>query len=655
MAQGLFRWLLDPVGLVPHGFCLLWNPWLIWFHALGDIGIGLAYFSIPVALLSFARRRRDLAFKPVFWLFAAFILLCGAGHWVDFLTIWVPAYRLDAILKIATAVVSIATAVTLWPLIPSALALPSQRQLRAVNEALTASEARYRTGFLRSPVPLYTLDAEARITGVSDRWLELLGYTRQDVLGRHIAEFWAPGSAVNAEAEWARLLAQGAVQDRERRFIRQDGAVLDVLISGRVERDPRLGTTWVLGSVVDITARKRAERALRASEERLQQTQRMEALGQLTGGIAHDFNNLLTAVLGSLELLARRLHPAEPRIARLLDTAIRGAQRGAGLTQRLLAFGRRQPLRPAPVDVLALVQGMSDLLRTSLGASIESTMRFATGLPAAHVDPSQLELALLNLVVNARDAMPSGGQITIAAREERIGAEDGTLPAGSYVVLSVTDTGDGMDEATLAKATEPFFTTKGVGKGTGLGLSMVDGVAAQSGGRLVLSSQPGQGTTAELWLPRAEIIPAPTGRGASEAWSGPVSRRVVLLVDDDPLVLSSAAAMLDDMGHVVIEAASGRQALDLLRTGGRCDIVVTDYVMPGMTGLELAAEIGRLAPDLAVLLATGYAEAARIDAMGVRLLAKPFERDALAQAVEAAITAKARSLQDAPAAQLTSP
>lgn len=373
----------------------------------------------------------------------------------------------------------------------------------------------------------------------------------------------------------------------------------------------------------------------RATEATLRHAQKMEAMGQLTGGIAHDFNNLLSTVLGSLELLAKHLPPSDQQAIRLLDTAVKGAKRGAALTQRLLAFGRRQALEPGVVDVKGLVHGMADLLRSSLGALIRIETRFPMALAAAHVDANQLELALLNLAVNARDAMPGGGELTISAREEQVrpGAATG-LPMGSYVVLSVTDTGEGMDEATLTRAMEPFFTTKGVGKGTGLGLSMVHGLAAQSGGQLVLRSRKGAGTTAELWLPRAEIAALPAMPASKPAAARPAGTRTVLVVDDDPAVLTSTVAMLQELGYLTIAVASGEEALSILRAGAKVDLVITDYAMPRMTGVELAERLQELRPELATLLATGDAELQRAVAPKLDRLLKPFGLGTLAQAVE---------------------
>ncbi len=370
----------------------------------------------------------------------------------------------------------------------------------------------------------------------------------------------------------------------------------------------------------------------RATGVNLVHAQKMEAVGHLTGGIAHDFNNLLMAVLGSLKLLRKRLPAEDAKARQLLDNALAGAERGTGLTRRLLAFGRRQPSQPERVELNRLVRGMADLLRNSLSAAIQLQLRLPPDLPPVQVDPNQLELALLNLVVNARDAMPAGGTITITGRVAE--PEPEALPPGAYTVLSVADTGEGMDEATLARATEPFFTTKPAGKGTGLGLPMVQGLALGSGGQFLLRSVPGIGTEAELWLPQApaetaaETAPSP----APAAPPRPVVRRSVLLVDDDPLVLASTRAMLEDLGHAVLEASSGPQALELLRAGRAADLVITDYAMPGMTGVQLATAIRQLRPGLPVLLATGYAEVPSEGEAALPRLEKPFDAEAIARA-----------------------
>ena len=341
--------------------------------------------------------------------------------------------------------------------------------------------------------------------------------------------------------------------------------------------------------------------------------------------IAHDFNNLLTAVLGGLELVRKRV-PEDPRITKLIDNAIAGAQRGASLTQRLLAFARRQDLRAESLDLLELIRGLTNLIESSAGSAIAIETRFPLRLSPAVGDPNQLELAILNLVLNARDAMPKGGTIKLSASEATLAADNQLeLPPGDYVCLEVTDTGEGMDEETLARATEPFFTTKGVGRGTGLGLSMVHGVAEQSGGRLLLKSAKRQGTTAEIWLrASAEMPEAAEKKQSAERLPAQTRSLSVLVVDDDQLVLRNTSAMLEDLGHQSIEASSGTQALRILRRPTPVDLVLTDQVMPGMTGLDLITRIKGEWPLISVLLASGYAEFPEGGDVDVPRLAKPF-------------------------------
>jgi PAS domain S-box-containing protein len=330
-------WLFNPAGLTPHGFCLLWEPWLIRTYAISDIAIGVAYLTIPIYLLVFARRRRDLAFRPIFLLFAAFILLCGTTHLLDVVTLWQPAYGLEAIVKVATALVSVTTAVALWWLMPIALRLPSPAQWEATNLALRDSESQHRARFERSPVPLYTMDGGDIVTGASDSLLVLLGYPREEVVGRSIVDFWPPGEHRGIETDREELLSHGEVRDLERRFVTRDGAIIDGLVSSRLEQ--RGDRAWVLSALTDVTARRHAEAALRASEERLHQAQKMEAVGQLTGGIAHDFNNMLQGIGGGLELMERRIAQGRTEeLARYLASGRQAVERAARLTHRVLAF-----------------------------------------------------------------------------------------------------------------------------------------------------------------------------------------------------------------------------------------------------------------------------------------------------------------------------
>jgi signal transduction histidine kinase/CheY-like chemotaxis protein len=367
-----------------------------------------------------------------------------------------------------------------------------------------------------------------------------------------------------------------------------------------------------------VTAREKAQ-------EQLRQAQKMETIGQLTGGVAHDFNNLLMAVMGNLDLLRKRL-PNDPRLHRLVDGALQGAERGASLTQRLLAFARQQDLRAVSVDLRALIEGMVELLERSLGPRVALRVDIPEGLPPARIDANQLELAVLNLAINARDAMPDGGRIDISVTEHPA-RHDPALAPGRYLRLSVADTGTGMSSEILKRAIEPFFSTKQVGKGTGLGLSMVHGLAVQLGGALQLTSTVGKGTCATLVLPVAAA--APETESPAPVVEKIKRSAVILFVDDDPLIAMSTMEMLEDLGHRVIGANSGQHALDILRSEQPIDLMVTDHMMPGMTGLELVAASREVRPSLPVLLATGYAELPEGTQLNLPRLAKPYHQDQL--------------------------
>jgi PAS domain S-box-containing protein len=392
-------------------------------------------------------------------------------------------------------------------------------QRKENQEALRLSEERFRLLVQGvTDYAIYMLDPEGRIANWNTGAQRFKGYTEDEVIGEHFSRFYT-------EEDRARGLPQRGLETaiREGRFenegwrVRKDGS----RFWAHVVIDPirnELGRLVGFAKVTrDITDKHKAQEELEATRAALFQSQKMEAVGTLVGGIAHDFNNLLAVLIGNLELLRKRV-PEEQGLTRLLDNSMQAAQRGASLTQRMLAFARRQDLDVEPVDLRDLVQSMSDLLQRSIGSAVQIETRFPMRLDRVLVDTNQLELALLNLVVNARDAMPDGGMITISARAAPAGA-------GDFVCLCVTDTGQGMDEETLARAVEPFFTTKGVGKGTGLGLSMVHGLAEQSGGRLVLTSQKGQGTTAELWLPIADTAAGVADRAPAEEAARPAQRR----------------------------------------------------------------------------------------------------------------------------------
>jgi len=480
---------------------------------------------------------------------------------------------------------------------------------------------------------IYMLDSDGRVSNWNLGAQRIKGYLPHEVIGQHFSIFYTDEDRKAGEPQRAlETAAREGRFEKEGRRVRKDGSRFWAHVVIDAIRDTDGSLLGYAKITRDVTERKDAEQKLEKAREALVQSQKMEAIGHLTGGIAHDFNNLLMAVLGSLELVRKRL-PGDPKLAALVDNAILGAKRGATLTQRMLAFARRQELNSETIHFPELVRGMTDLLERSLGRSNSIETRFPIALKPIRADANQVEMALLNLAVNARDAMAEGGQIILAARNVVIRTDepDG-LKAGRYVCISVSDTGEGMDQATLSRAMEPFFTTKGPGKGTGLGLPMVHGLARQSGGRFALKSRLGEGTTAELWLPVDEAASAAIeqGRPPPPAVDRQHALLVVLAVDDDDLVLTNTVAMLEDLGHTAIGAQSGKAALDILRQDNSIDLVITDQLMPQMTGLQLASAIKAQWPKLPVLIATGFAEIPS-GAPGFARLAKPFTQAELAE------------------------
>ena len=487
---------------------------------------------------------------------------------------------------------------------------------------------------------IYMLDADGKVSSWNAGAERIKGYKADEVLGRHFSTFYTeadrerglPRTGLKEAAEHGRWETEGW-------RVRKDGThfwahvVIDAI---RDETGALLGFAKITR---DITERVEAQRALDEAREALFQAQKLEAVGQLTGGVAHDFNNLLMAIQGSLELAKKRASK-DAKLLRLVDNALAGTRRGAVLTQRLLAFARKQDLHVEAVDLLTLVRSMQPFVERSIGPTIRVSVRIPSNLPPVRTDPSQLEAALLNLVVNARDAMPAGGAIIVTARKVRTSrTAELPLASGEYVCLSVIDTGIGMDEDTLAKATEPFFTTKGVGKGTGLGLSMVHGLATQSGGAMRIESTLGEGTSIELWLPVAGREDRAAGQQPARPASPALVERelLILTVDDDPLVLANTAALTEDLGHKVLKAASAMEALALLPDHPSIDLVITDQAMPGMTGLQLADELRSMRPQVPIIIATGYAELPADAASQHLRLSKPFTQDELAEAIGSAV------------------
>jgi PAS domain S-box-containing protein len=476
---------------------------------------------------------------------------------------------------------------------------------------------------------IYMLDPTGHIVSWNSGAKRIKGYEAEEVIGKHFQCFYSEEDrAAGVPAACLRTAAREGRLETEGWRVRKDGTRFwaNAMIDAIQSDGQLIGYAKITR---DITER-------RATEARLRQAQKMEAVGQFTGGAAHDFNNLLMAILGSLEILRKRL-PDDQRLLSLLDNAVQGAKRGSSLTQRMLAFARRQELKQETVDLASLVNNMMQLLERSLGPTINIETRFPREMLLVRTDANQLETALLNLAINGRDAMSDGGTLTISAAEESITAVHPTnLPPGQYACLAVSDTGHGMDEATLARAAEPFFTTKGIGKGTGLGLSMVDGLTGQSGGKLMVHSVLGRGTTIELWLPIAtDFATASIERDSAESIRNVGAKRQlrILTVDDDGLVLANVTAMLEDLGHKVIAVGSGARAIETIDSTADIDLMITDQAMPGMTGLQVIEAVRARRPALPVILATGYAELPKGVDASISRLAKPFTQRALADAL----------------------
>ena len=483
-----------------------------------------------------------------------------------------------------------------------------------------------------------TIDAEGRFVDLSPRCRDIWGYTPEEMIGKKFLDFVHPDDREGSEAEAAAIHAGTATDSFENRYVRKDGRVVYMMWSAVWSPPDQL----FYSVARDVSRRRELEIKRRELEERLQQSQRLESVGQLTGGVAHDFNNLLTVILGNAKLLEEKL-ANDADLRRIVETTHVAAQRGAELTQRLLAFSRRQALEPQTIDVNKLVAGVELLLRRLIGEHIDIRLELDSEMWGIFADPLQLESALINLGVNARDAMPAGGRLTIRTYRCGVGAGqtqltcDGEMGPGEYAAIVVLDDGAGMSAETRDKAFEPFFTTKGLGKGSGLGLSMVYGFVKQSGGHVLLESAPGQGTAVTLFFPRDEraaIGSAAPPAAASAALNG---HETVLIAEDNDLVRTYTAELLRKLGYQVLEAGSGAEAMALLERHPAVDLLFTDMMMPGgMTGIDLARRARDLRPDLKTLLTSGYVESAASSgatAEGMRILRKPYQGQELAKAL----------------------
>ena len=779
---------------MPHGFCYTWDPYVIWLNAVSDALIALAYYTIPLTLVYFVRRRRDLAFHWMFLCFALFIVACGTTHVIELWTIWHPAYWLAGVIKAFTAAVSITTAIALIPLVPQALALPSPEALRranlalqeaqgalrktneelerrvaerttslaATNAALRESEQRlrqltenisevfwmrdvaqnqvlyvspaYETLWGRTCRSLYDCpqswleaihpedrervqqaalarhaegiyDEEFRIVrpdgtmrwvrdrafpvrdsaGLADQVVgvardvtvhkeaeaeklhrsethfrlliehasdlitvlnlkglirfqspsleRVLGYVPAKLLGRSVFEFLHPEDLQQARTSFERALSEpSATVSLECRFRHQNGRWRMLQSTGRALPAAGGEDLMVLNSR-DVTEQKQLEAQLR-------QSQKMEAVGQLAGGVAHDFNNLLSVIIGHSGLLEMSL-PRDQQVWESVTEIGRAAERAAALTRQLLAFSRQQVLEFQVLDLNAIVAAAEKMLRRLIGEDVQLTTSLQPDLGRVRADPGQIDQVLLNLAVNARDAMPKGGTLSFGTRNIELdptyGSAHPELPPGRYVLMAITDTGCGMTPQTQARIFELFFTTKGFGQGTGLGLSVVHGIVEQCGGYVEVYSVPERGTTFKIYLPVSEEPASKTSEGV-HAKSPQGHGETVLLVEDETPVRNVTLLLLESLGYRVLEAASAEEALCLVETGQKkFELLMTDVIMPGRSGLELAEALRSRDPGLKVLFQSGYTGEAMLRHGIVKpemaFLKKPFALDTLAKKV----------------------
>lgn len=604
------------------------RPWLA--YSIGVLlaltGFGLRELLVPGAIgLPF------ISFLPAIAL-TAFLagmgpaLLCAliGGVLADFLYMSREAFMPLAVYAAVSVIVSasIAYAARAYARMQ---AVEDERRVELMRQVESRTTERDRLWSLAQD-PFLIADRDGNWLAASPAWERILGWPLDQLIGHGSDQIIHPEDREKTARERQYVFGGGTSVRYQNRYRTRDGHYRWMSWTAVAEGDRMYCVAR------DVTELRETARQLEVTQEALIQSQKIEAMGKVTGGVAHDFNNLLTPILGGLDLLKRRGLP-DPKAERLVDGALQSAERAKTLVQRLLAFARRQPLQVTSVDLVGLIESLCELIDSTVGPRIDLQLSIAEDLPHVRADPAQLEMALLNLAVNARDAMPDGGRLTISASAIRLTGDGEGLPEGDWVRLNVEDTGVGMSPQVLERAIEPFYSTKGIGHGTGLGLSMVHGLMGQLGGALRIESALGRGTRVHLWLPAAEegAKPAHGGNGSAEPRR---AAGAALLVDDEELVRASVGAMLDDLGYAITEADSAPAALDLLDKGQSFDLVVTDHLMPGMTGTDLAAAIKERNPDQRIIIISGYSDLDQI-APDLPRLAKPFKQEDLAEAIGA--------------------
>jgi two-component system cell cycle sensor histidine kinase/response regulator CckA len=653
-----------------HGYCFSWEPGLVWLHVVSDVITGIAYYSIPVALFYVAYRRRDLPFYRMFLLFAVFILSCGTTHFFAAYTVFDPEYWLEGYVKAFTAIVSAISAVLFIPLLPKVIALPSlskalqdneelnsrlqkkveelqatAQHLVTANHELQLSESRFRRAkeftdkvIQSANVLIVGLDASGEVTLLNRTAEELLGYSREEIEQNGFRTFIPQEVLPAVQAEFVRLMGGGKSDTFENPIITKSGERRT--ISWR--NSPITENGDVVGTIsfgIDVTEHRK-------TEAQLIHAQKMEAIGTLAGGIAHDFNNILTTITGFGTLLTMNMAKDDPNRVKA-EKILTAADRAAALTQGLLAYSRKEAVDLHPVDLNEIITKFDHFLSKIIGEDVELKIFPGEGELTILADIGQIEQVLMNLAVNARDAMPGGGSLLLRTEETEIDAgfvaTHGYGKEGRYAIITVSDTGAGMDTVTLEHIFEPFFTTKEVGKGTGLGLAIVYGIIKQHQGFINAYSEQGKGTTFRIYLPLTGLSPEIAHHEPSTVVRG--NGETVLLVEDNDEIRGFFRDLLNDNGYQVIEAVDGEEAVETFRLHrDQIRLLLLDIIMPRKNGKETYDEIHIIEPGVNALFMSGYTadiiNRKGIDTEGLELISKPFS--------PLALLAKIREVLDRP-------
>ena len=636
---------------MPHGFCYMWDPGVVWLHVVSDALITLAYLSIPITLIHFVRKRRDLPFHWMFLCFGVFIVACGTTHAMEIWNLWHADYWLSGAVKAVTAAASIPTAILLARLVPKALTLPSVSDLINANhalerqimereraeEAVRRSEEKYRRFFASNLAGSFVCDPNGQILECNPAYARMLGFASiEEALQYNF-------SSLHTESKSQKILSdtvknEGKVEQSEVELRRHDGRSLHAVESAIGVFDESGRLIHIFGYLIDETERRKAE-------EHLRQEQKMSALGLLAGGISHDFNNILGVIMGYADIVLARVKQGDPleKCAKQISEA---AERGAALTKQLLACSRQQVISSSVLELNKVITDFGAMLTRIIGEDIELTISPAADSGRVKADQSQIEQVLLNLAINARDAMPKGGRLVIESRNVVLGesyvGRHPVVPPGEYVMVAVSDTGVGMDESTRDQIFQPFFSTKEFGKGTGLGLAIVYGIVKQSDGFIWVYSELGVGTTFKVYLPR---VREETSRTV-EAKHGPQRTfeggETILLAEDEEDLREVERLYLESQGYTVLTASNGIEALRLAEEyEGNIDLLLTDVIMPQMGGRELAERLVSSRDTLQVILASGYTNRAiapeGLSEAGFHFLQKPFSLSVLGSKVRDAM------------------